>query len=108
ALAGVVGAAICGAALAAAWSGNKHASKESADEAWQFRLQKGRTFAREQVVGSLLRGEITVPEAVGRFRELGDGDTNLLRPLRLTYPGLTDEALFFRQLVSYVQAELGE
>jgi hypothetical protein len=59
--------------------------------------------AKDEVTAALARGELTFDEAAARFRAIHGGDPGPLGSLRLQYPGASDEELYHRNVVLYVQ-----
>lgn len=59
--------------------------------------------AKDAVAAALARGELTLGEAADRFRAIHGGEPGPLSAMRLQYPGASDEELYHRNVVLYVQ-----
>lgn len=68
----------------------------------EFAAVAERTQARVALTIALLRGELTLPEAVTRFRDLLAGDPVGQRGLWAKYPAATIEELATRQIEGYL------
>src|SRR5262249_33894156 len=68
-----------------------------------------RIKARRQIINSLLAGQMTLDEAVARFREL---DGNRIEGeqdwLRRAYPAASDQERYLRQILGNLESQLLE
>jgi hypothetical protein len=64
--------------------------------------------AREQIVGSLIREEITLPEAAAYFRRLDQFRHGRLPSSFSHYPGDSDEERVCRQVIRYTAVQFPE
>jgi hypothetical protein len=97
---------VAGAAVVAARSGaNRGPSPQGRptdDERAAFIATTERTQARVGVAVALIRGDLTVLEAVARFQEMLVDDPISLRVLSVKYPNAMIDELAARQAASYV------
>jgi hypothetical protein len=61
---------------------------------------------KHHVTLALLAGELTLAEAAGEFERLQDVSGNPLEPLRRKFSGSSDEEVFCRYVIAWVDAEL--
>src|SRR5262245_7834680 len=59
--------------------------------------------AKDEVIAALVRGELTFSDAATRFRDIHGGYPGPLAYLRLQYPAASDDELYHRNVVLYVQ-----
>jgi hypothetical protein len=61
------------------------------------------TSERHEVIDDLAAGRLSFLEAARRFRDLNDGDpVDDLAGMRCTFPGISDDELYCRQVIHYV------
>jgi hypothetical protein len=100
---GVVAGAAVVAARSMANRGRSPQDRWSDDDRAAFAAAAERSQARVGVAVTLIRGDLTVPEAVARFREMLADDPVSLRVLSIKYPDATIDELAARQAAGYVE-----
>jgi hypothetical protein len=99
---GIVAGAAMMAARPGANRGPSPRDRQADDDRAAFAAAAERTQARVEVAAALMRGDLTVPEAVARFREILGDDPVALRGLSAKYPDASMDELAARQAASYV------
>jgi hypothetical protein len=99
---GVVAGAAVVAARSMANRGRSPQDRWADDDRAAFAAAAQRSQARVGVAVALIRGDLTVPEAVARFREMLADDPVSVHVLSIKYPDVTIDALAARQAASYV------
>jgi hypothetical protein len=82
-------------------------SRESQELDKQLQVVLSRIEARRQVISSLLAGQMTLAEAVARFKELDAArSANEKEWLRRAYGAVSDEECCYRQVLRNVASQL--